>query len=101
MSTAARKLRKRSNLAATFTAAGTKRNPRALRSLQKVRNAERFAEHFKVGTPVAERAEFQPRSIFGKGHDNPPTRFGLTSRAARKLIFRGYTAERFADELGV
>lgn len=50
---------------------------------------EPFQHSAKVGTPIAERAENQPRDVFGKGPRNPATRHGLTHGARRRLTAAG------------
>ena len=49
----------------------------------------RYTHPVKVGTPIADRLENQPRAIYGKGPNAQPTRFGLTHGARRRLEAAG------------
>jgi hypothetical protein len=44
-----------------------------------------FQHPRKIGTPVTLRHENQPRQIFGKGTQNAPTRYGVTSKVLRRI----------------
>lgn len=91
MSTAARKARKRQAYNFTHNADGSRR-PVRTRAQKLLTNMYWFDRRHKEGTPVLDRAHLQLRPIFGKGKDNGPTRYGITSRNAHELISRGVTA---------
>lgn len=92
MSNAARKARKRQAYDFTHNPDGSRRPVRS-RAQKLLTNTFWYDRRHKVGTPVLERLENQPRQVYGKGLDSAPTRFGITSRTAHRLISRGVTAE--------
>lgn len=92
MSTAARKARKRNhhaNLAALTHLAQTNPFSSQYDALEVAATDSAFYHSPRTGTPIAERAENQPRDIFGKGPRNPATRHGLTHGARRRLTAAG------------
>lgn len=80
MSTTARKARKRLRHQLLSTAQDSADARNLVDTL-----APRFQHPVKIGTPVTLRHENQPRQIFGKGTQNAPTRYGVTSKVLRRI----------------